>query len=253
MNRVPLFVALLGFLCFTGISSAFGQNAGTIFKLFDSAWQVTTAQERASYFVRERSVNSTLIQRDYYRVNGALVKIETLTAKGKNIAHGSQAWYGANGFIDSLGDFENGIRSGDWYSYDDTGGVQLKRHFEKGRLIWQKDYTKEEQSSKEDSSIKYESAEFKGVPGSWQRFISKNLLYPQSAVDQEIEGEVRIRFVVDEEGQIIDPWVERSVEISLDDEALRLINSSPDWKPARENGKLVKDYKLQPFYYKLKI
>jgi protein TonB len=59
-------------------------------------------------------------------------------------------------------------------------------------------------------------------------------------------GQVLIYFIVDSNGDIADVKLHKSVEYSLDQEALRLIRQSPKWEPAFQNGKNVKAYRRQP-------
>ena len=60
---------------------------------------------------------------------------------------------------------------------------------------------------------------------------------------------VAIAFVVDEAGQILEPFFVRSVEFSLDQEAMRLIRNSKTWSPAELNGEKVKAYRIQPITF----
>ncbi|TAH01920.1 MAG: TonB family protein, partial [Sphingobacteriales bacterium] len=59
----------------------------------------------------------------------------------------------------------------------------------------------------------------------------------------------RIQFIVDKEGNIEDIEMVKSVEFTIDEEAMRLIRQSPQWAPAVQNGKKVKSYKIQPITF----
>jgi protein TonB len=67
----------------------------------------------------------------------------------------------------------------------------------------------------------------------------------------ESQGEVWIVFIVDIEGKIIEPILARSVEFSIDEEAMRMMKISPDWTPAIQDGRKVKSWKKQPIIFKL--
>lgn len=75
-------------------------------------------------------------------------------------------------------------------------------------------------------------------------FLSKwvyvYLRYPQEAVRQGIQGRVLVDFVIDEKGRVTDVRAVKSSHPLLEDEALRVIKASPDWKPGRVRGKKVK-------------
>ncbi|MDO6440150.1 M56 family metallopeptidase [Cyclobacterium sp. 1_MG-2023] len=89
-----------------------------------------------------------------------------------------------------------------------------------------------------------------GVQG-WNKYLSQNLKYPQSARDQKKEGTVYVQFIINKEGRLVNPSVIRSVDPDLDAEALRVIKNSPDWTPGKQKGKEV-NVKIQlPIRFKL--
>ncbi len=73
-----------------------------------------------------------------------------------------------------------------------------------------------------------------------QRWVYAYLKYPDYAVENGIQGRVLVDFIIDERGKVKDVTVRRGVHSSLDDEAVRVISASPDWKPGRLKGKKVK-------------
>lgn len=74
-----------------------------------------------------------------------------------------------------------------------------------------------------------------------QNYFDKNLEYPEEAVNNGVEGVVRISFVVDEKGKLKSPEVTSATAgYGLEAEALRVVNMMPAWKPALVNGKSVK-------------
>ena len=72
------------------------------------------------------------------------------------------------------------------------------------------------------------------------RWVYVYLKYPQSAVDEGVQGRVLVDFVIDEKGKVTDVKVTRGVDPRLDAEAVRVIAASPDWKPGILRGKKVK-------------
>ena len=81
--------------------------------------------------------------------------------------------------------------------------------------------------------------EFPGGPKALMEYLMKNVSYPKSAFDANIQGRVLAQFVVDKEGTVRGAKIIKSVDPALDNEALRVINSMPKWTPGRQNGKLV--------------
>src|SRR3984885_4252096 len=92
-------------------------------------------------------------------------------------------------------------------------------------------------------------SEYPGGPPAWQRYLHKNFNYPEEAVNNDIQGTVVVRFIVDREGNVSD--VEAiSGPNELRDEAMRVIRKSGKWVPALQNGRQVKSYKSQSVQFK---
>jgi periplasmic protein TonB len=123
-----------------------------------------------------------------------------------------------------------------------------------GQLRWVNDYLREDSlKEKLDSSIKHleiESAFQGGLPG-WITYLTKNLVYPERAMNRNVQGRAAIMFVVDKDGTVYDAVIKNSVEYSIDQEALRLIKKSPRWTPASKDGIKLKSYKIQPLTFRL--
>jgi len=72
------------------------------------------------------------------------------------------------------------------------------------------------------------------------KWVYVYLKYPREAVENGIQGRVLVDFVIDEKGKVGEVKVSKGVDPLLDDEAIRVITASPDWKPARVRGQKVK-------------
>ena len=73
-----------------------------------------------------------------------------------------------------------------------------------------------------------------------QKWVYQYLKYPQSAVREGVQGKVLVDFIIDEKGKVKDVKVLRGVDPRLDDEAVRVISASPDWRPGYVSGKKVR-------------
>lgn len=83
-------------------------------------------------------------------------------------------------------------------------------------------------------------------------FISKNIKYPDEMRKNNVSGTVYVDFVIDEKGKVTDVKVDKGIAPALDNEALRVIKSMPDWKPGTKDGKPVKMKITIPISFKLK-
>ena len=70
-------------------------------------------------------------------------------------------------------------------------------------------------------------------------WVAKNLMYPEIAAENGISGKVYVRFIINTRGEVEDAVVIRGVDPSLDNEAIRVIMSSPKWSPGKQRGKPV--------------
>ena len=86
----------------------------------------------------------------------------------------------------------------------------------------------------------------------FKNYIEKNLIYPDSAKKNSIEGKVIIQFSVNYNGFVVDAKVVRGDNLEFDKEALRCVNNSPKWKPAKQNGKIVKQLFVIPINFRIK-
>jgi protein TonB len=75
---------------------------------------------------------------------------------------------------------------------------------------------------------------------SFRTYVEKNLIYPNEIKKTGIHGRVHVKFVVDTTGLIIGSKLIRGVHPAIDKEALRCIEMSPKWMPAKLKNKRVK-------------
>ena len=73
-----------------------------------------------------------------------------------------------------------------------------------------------------------------------EKWVYTYMKYPKEAVKNGIQGRVLVDFVIDEKGKVRDVKVLKGVDPLLDEEAVRIISASPDWKPGWLRGKKVK-------------
>ena len=81
---------------------------------------------------------------------------------------------------------------------------------------------------------------FPGGPSALMKYLSENIKYPVVAQENGVQGRVVVSFVVERDGSITDVKVARSVDPSLDREAMRVVRSMPHWIPGKQNGSAVR-------------
>ncbi len=78
-----------------------------------------------------------------------------------------------------------------------------------------------------------------GSDGVTQYFMD-NVIYPEEAWEQGIQGRVFVVFTIDVDGSITNVKVKKAVNPLLDKEAIRVVSSMPKWKPGTQDGKPVR-------------
>lgn len=73
----------------------------------------------------------------------------------------------------------------------------------------------------------------------FKNYVREYLKYPESGLDKEIKGTVKLKFIVAPDGTIKNMEVIKSLGSDFDHEAMRLVNAGPAWEPAQLNGEIV--------------
>jgi protein TonB len=106
----------------------------------------------------------------------------------------------------------------------------------------------------EIASFVEEDAEFPGGVTEMQKYLQKNMRYPEVAIVAGIEGKVFLKFVVEKDGKIGQVLIERSIPgcPECDAEAKRVIKNMPAWKPGKTGGKIVRSWFQMPISFTLR-
>ena len=96
-----------------------------------------------------------------------------------------------------------------------------------------------------------QQAEFPGGQAALMKWLSNNIRYPESAQQNDIQGRVIVRFVVEKDGSIGAANIVKGVDKDLDREALRVVKKMPHWQPGKNNGVAVRSYFNLPVTFKL--
>ena len=96
--------------------------------------------------------------------------------------------------------------------------------------------------------------EYPGGKNAMYKFIQENINYPRKAVDNGISGTVNLKFIVDTNGKIKNIEVMNKVKLGYgcEEEAIRIVQLMPAWKPGIQNNKAVSVYFSLPFRFRLR-
>ena len=106
--------------------------------------------------------------------------------------------------------------------------------------------------TEKNTDIDDELPSFPGGDAKLREWIKKNMKYPSYAKNNGIEGQVLVVFIVEKDGSISNAEVSWGVDPSLDQEALRIVNKMPKWKPGTQNGVAMRVKYRLPITFTLK-
>ena len=135
---------------------------------------------------------------------------------------------------EDLNKTKTAIGSFDVKGNDEAGGEVLKAK----EVIAQPEPPKEEETKVFD--VVEVMPSFPGGQAALFEWLSKNIKYPVVAEENGVQGRVIVTFVVERNGSITDVQVVKSVDPSLDKEAVRVVKAMPHCIPGKQNGSAVR-------------
>ena len=109
----------------------------------------------------------------------------------------------------------------------------------------------------EEEAIPFQLVEEKpsfmgGDANAFSKWVNERLNYPEIAKENGIQGRVLLQFVVGADGKVSNVKVVRGVDPSLDKEAVRVVQSSPNWSPGKQRDRAVKVTYTFPVIFQLR-
>lgn len=84
-----------------------------------------------------------------------------------------------------------------------------------------------------------------------EKFVENNIVYPEDALNEGVEGTVDVVFAVDENGKVYTPMTKgEKVGFGLDEAAAKVISKMPKWNPGTIKGQNVKTRFTLPITFK---
>ena len=91
-----------------------------------------------------------------------------------------------------------------------------------------------------------------GDANEFSKWVNTRLVYPEIAKENGIEGRVTLQFTISKEGRLEDVKVLATPDETLAKEAVRVVSSSPKWKPGKQRDRAVKVSYVFPVIYRLR-
>jgi antitoxin component YwqK of YwqJK toxin-antitoxin module len=161
-----------------------------------------------------------------------------------------------NFWFDNGNEFSKGKRIEDkkvdtWQYFHKNGKIAAIEKYNLDTLK-SREYYNEDGVLVKDTTNRDTGAIFKSGTDKWKKFIIKNLETPRGYESKNKKIiTVVISFTIDEEGNVVNPWVYTPYIKIFDNAALDLIKKSPKWNPAIDHHRRVKAFFSQPISYAL--
>ena len=91
-----------------------------------------------------------------------------------------------------------------------------------------------------------------GDANEFSKWVNQRLVYPEIAKENGVQGRVTLQFTVESDGRVTNVKVLRGVDSSLDQEAVRVVSSSPRWTPGKQRDRAVRVTYTFPVIFQLR-
>lgn len=257
--RPLLFFAGSLLLCLLALTQAVAQPSART--CYTAAGRRTTVSDSGAYYtvVRKQGAGGTITT---YQPNGQRLHQEQYSqlragqrhglstewnaTTGRRVAsypysqgrlHGTvQAWY-PNGRPRWQLAYRHGQRHGALRAWYPNGRIMRTETYRAGARRTGHCYTR---TGRDTTWFAFERpARFVGGDNALHTWLAHNLHYPAMDLRNQVEGNTRVRFVLDKRGQVQNPEILKGLSNSTDTEVLRLLKIMPAWEPAVVAGRAV--------------
>jgi len=217
---------------------------------FDEHWNKIDDKSKATYYELIDSSATEIIEKIYF-INDSLYKISHFSGLKDKKKNGKCYQYYRNGKVEYDMNYLDNNLDGKFLGYYENGNTRRVDFYKNGKFLNGNCYTK---SGLDTTYFIYEkSASYKGGGiASFQRFVMKQVKYPEIAAEKGIQGKVKVEFCVNSKGQVCDVKVIESPNYYLSKSALDAVLKSEFWEPAIQEGKRVKQKFVIPINFSLR-
>ncbi len=209
---------------------------------------ITEDQKKAKFLIVVKSYADTAFERLEYNFAGPMKRRLAYKDPLLKISNGTYTDFNAAGYISTQGNYSNNKKDGSWFKYNDTGKTVLEYRYHLDTLIEviNSDSLEIENKKLIKDTMDEHEAEYRGGQKKYLNYINKTFTVPSRTQSLQTGGSVRVQFIVDKEGKVINVHIKKSVEFAFDEEVMRVVSSAKDWLPASQKGRKVNAYREQP-------
>lgn len=247
MSFRHLFLLLLSALTIKAAPAQQEQEPRTTYYTFDEKGEPSSAK-KAAFRGMLKQYSDTVWEYSYYKINGPLMYVETFRSKKMEKLHGYVAYFDEQGTVDSLGAVYNDVKHGWWKYYNDSLDIIRWIQYDNGKYIGEKSREELAEINRTKYDREKNGATFKGGDKNWFKYIGKEVKIPQQ-LKSGTTLQVCTMFSVGLDGYTHTFAILKSGNIYCDQEAIRVIRQSPQWRPGRKEEKQLGDFFIQPITF----
>lgn len=168
---------------------------------------------------------------------------------GERMFSGVDTFFFKNGHINYIIHYHDSKQNGELLSFYDNGKLRRKEYYQYDSLLSSSCYTI---AGDDTACFPFRvNPEYPGGENERKAFIKNNVNYPTEALEDDIEGSVIISFIVQEDGSYSSFRVIKSPHPILSQEALRVAQMMPKWKPGLLDGEPAKMLMNMPVKFRI--
>lgn len=219
----------------------------------DTIWfkreNVESSRKQATFYRTYTKSEEGFIVNDRY-MNGQLMMHTAASQLSPLLQEGHTVHYNENGSRRSQGSYHKGKQTGTWTLYfENEKDSSVYEIFPNGITFYT--YRSKLHLAETSTTMDVQTG-FPGGVSELTKFIARNVKYPEKWKEQSVGGKIFTKFLIDEQGSIINIEIVLSSGVpELDREAVRVISLMPKWYPNVVSGKPVKSYFSLPFSFKV--
>ena len=156
----------------------------------------------------------------------------------KTVDNGTGNYNLINEFCSIQGNYIDGKKQGIWKGKYFKNNNAYEENYKDGNLVFG------ESTDFDGTKYPYTILETKPEPikgiNHFYKYIGSNFKYTDQSIKLKVSGRIMISFIIDQEGKVVEPKIIKSLGYGLDEEAIRVLTSYPNWTPAMQKGKKVR-------------
>ncbi len=223
---------------------SFGQDS-TFYS--EQGKKVGSLDSASFYYVRiKNTADSNLMLLKKFTRKGDLYMTEQYKNK---MLHGKSVEFYPDGMKKSEIDFVNDKKEGLHLGWWPNGQLKRKDQYVKGE--WKEGQCFSSTGTDTSYFVFHRAPSFPGGTDSLRRYLYRAVRFPREQEREGIQGTVRVGFVIDKDGSVIDIVVTNKVHEALDREAVRVVKGMPQWIPGLVDGVPTKFKYILPVVFQM--